>query len=863
MRAAAPLSVLVSLCARRPVLTVLAFLLLVLLAAGVTRARLGVSTDLDQLFSASLPWKQQEAELKRLFPQFSNLMVAVIDGASPEEADATAAGLAAALSADSTHFRTVRRPDASPWFERNGLLFLDQEDLQSLLDRTIDAQPFLGQLSADPSARGLFAALALLGMGVERGEADLTSFGPALQAFHAALRAAIDGHPRPLSWQNLLAGKLVQLAGPYRLVLAQPVLDYGALEPGGAAGRALRQAADGLEFVRAGTARVRLTGSVPLADEEFATVADGALAGLVGSLVLVAIWLFLALRTWRLVLPVLVTLLVGLALTTGFAALAVGTLNLISVAFAVLFVGIAVDFGIQFAARLAEAGSLAKLGRRAGPQIGLAAAATAAGFLAFTPTPFSGVAELGLIAGVGMLIAFACTMTLLPALISLLVPQARVGWASSTDEMGLAALRPLDRLVTRGRWVVLAVFAAVFATGLASIPHLRFDSDPLSTKDPNTEAVRTLRDLEEGPLTNPYSVEAITAGPAQAADVAERLRALPLVDEVITLTSLVPADQEAKLPLLEDAASLLTPTLAARQAGASVRPEDVRLAARTAQAQLVRAAARLPAGHPVAALAADLQALSTASDTTAMAANESLTRFLPQQLARLRTALSPTMPVGPEAIPAVLARDWRLPDGRVRVQATGKPEARSGAGMAELVAQARTVDPRVGGTAVAVTETAVTIVRAFQTAAGLAMAAIAIILALALRRVLDVLLVLAPLTVSAVLTVLGCTLLPLTINFANVIALPLLLGVGVSFNVYFVMNWRAGRTSLLGSATARAVLFSALTTATAFGSLSLSRHPGTASMGNLLLLSLGCTLATSLLFLPALLAVLPCRNVNR
>ncbi len=114
-------------------------------------------------------------------------------------------------------------------------------------------------------------------------------------------------------------------------------------------------------------------------------------------------------------------------------------------------------------------------------------------------------------------------------------------------------------------------------------------------------------------------------------------------------------------------------------------------------------------------------------------------------------------------------------------------------------------------------------------------------------------LVLLPLVVSSLLTVLVAVMLPLPLNFANIIALPLLLGVGVSFNVYFVMNWRARRTAPLGSATARAVLFSALTTATAFGSLALSQHPGTASMGRLLLLSLACTLVTTMIFLPALL----------
>jgi predicted RND superfamily exporter protein len=137
------------------------------------------------------------------------------------------------------------------------------------------------------------------------------------------------------------------------------------------------------------------------------------------------------------------------------------------------------------------------------------------------------------------------------------------------------------------------------------------------------------------------------------------------------------------------------------------------------------------------------------------------------------------------------------------------------------------------------------------------MLAIAILLSVALRRVMDVALVMAPLLVSSLLTVVVLRSAGISLNFANIIALPLLLGVGVSFNIYFVMNWRSGITRFLGSATARAVIFSALTTGTAFGSLALSAHPGTASMGTLLLISLVCTVLTTLLFVPALLAVVP------
>jgi predicted RND superfamily exporter protein len=177
-------------------------------------------------------------------------------------------------------------------------------------------------------------------------------------------------------------------------------------------------------------------------------------------------------------------------------------------------------------------------------------------------------------------------------------------------------------------------------------------------------------------------------------------------------------------------------------------------------------------------------------------------------------------------------------------------------GLSTFVQQVTEIAPNAGGSAVTIVATAATIVRAFQQAAIYALVALALILFGLLRRVLDVVLVMAPLLLSALLTLLIVVALPLPLNFANIIALPLLLGVGVSFNIYFVMNWRAGQSQPLGSATARAILFSALTTGTAFGSLALSSHPGTASTGELLLISLACTLMASLVFIPALLASL-------
>jgi hopanoid biosynthesis associated RND transporter like protein HpnN len=844
-------------CRRHAALVVLAGVALALLSGYVASQRLGVSTDTDLMFAPSLPWRQEKVAFDKAFPQFKDLLVGVIDADAPEEAEATAADLAAKLAQDTTHFRSVRRPDASPYLRKEGLLFLDQDQLQTLMDSTIDAQPFLGQLVADPSARGLFAALSLLGIGVEKGQADLTPYSAALEGFHKSMAAALAGHAQPLSWQRLLGGSASELGGKYKFVLAQPKLDYGDLQPGGAATDAMRQVIADLPFVQSGQARVRITGSVALADEEFATVAQGAVEGLAISVVLIAFWLFLALHSWRLILPALATLILGLMTTLLFAALAVGTLNLVSVAFAILFVGIAVDFAIQFSVRYREwrfelgdmGQALVETGRRSGAQILVAAAATAAGFLAFVPTDFSGVAELGLIAGVGMLIAFVCTLTFLPAFIALLRPRAEGA------EVGFAFAARLDPVVARRRMPILVVFALLAVLGIAVSPRLTFDADPLHTKDPTTEAMRTLTDLMSSPLTNPYTIDILAKDEAAAADLAARLKTLPTVSGVLTLDSFVPKDQAPKLAIIADAATILAPTLAPHDPAAPVTPDQIRLAAKSAAEHIDAALPKLPKDHPLAAIGADLTALQTASDAIVMATNAALTMFLPNELDQLRTALS-AEPVTIANVPEDIARDWRLPDGRARVQVQAKPEFQSSAGLKAFVRDVQTVAPDAGGSAVTIVATSRTIIDAFRDAAIGAVVAITVILFVALRRLLDVVLVLAPLLMAAILTLLVVIALGQPINFANIIALPLLLGVGVSFNIYFVMNWRAGINGPLGSATARAILFSALTTGTAFGSLAMSRHPGTASLGDILLISLACTLVASLVFIPALLACL-------
>lgn len=208
-------------------------------------------------------------------------------------------------------------------------------------------------------------------------------------------------------------------------------------------------------------------------------------------------------------------------------------------------------------------------------------------------------------------------------------------------------------------------------------------------------------------------------------------------------------------------------------------------------------------------------------------------------------------------LPPQIVRDWVAPDGRALVQISPKVPKGADPGddaMLRRFAKAvKAAEPGTIGGPISILHSADTIIRAFLQAAALSVVSITVLLWITLRRFGDVLRTLVPLLVSGVVTLELCVLLGMPLNFANIIALPLMLGVGVAFKVYFVMAWRAGQTGLLQSSLTHAVLFSAATTATAFGSLWLSHHPGTASMGRLLALALSCTLIGAVVFQPVLM----------
>ena len=826
--------------------------------AGVYLSRhIAINTDSSKLLSSSLPWRQQEMRLNDLFPQRTDRIIAVVDATTPEAAEEGAAALADALAPQSDLIRTVSRPDGGEFFARNGILFKSVDEVRSDMAQLIKAEPFLGTLAADPTLHGVLGAISQSIEGVRLGKTTLEGMRPAVTAIADALEGVAQGKHPAFSWRRLITGHPPEPSELRRFLNIQPILNYGDLQPGGQATRAIRATIEKLGLTPENGVRVRLTGSVALADEEFATVADGAALNGVVTILVVLLLLWLALRQARIVLAVLVNLAVGLTLTAAIGLWMVGALNLISVAFAVLFVGLGVDFGIQFSVRYrAErhanrdlGGALEATARGVAGPLLLAAASIAAAFYSFLPTAYVGLSELGLIAGTGMIVAFLTTVTLLPALLTALKP------AGEPEPVGWAALAPLDRFLDRRRnWVVGVTLAGVIL-GLPLLGGLRFDFNPLDLRSKQVESVSTLLDLMRDPDTSPNTIDVLAPDLGAAAALAEKLSGLPEVAKVRTLESFVPKDQDEKLALIDDASFFFENTLTPAQVDPAPTPAQTLEAINKTAADLSGAAKGIdsPGAMQARRLASALTALAKAPPAEREEANRVLATPLITTLREVRDLLTAEH-VTIDTLPPSLRSAWIAADGEVRIEVAPSGDGNDNAVLRRFVDAVRTVAPQASGAPVFIVEAAKTIVKAFLQAAVWSVASIALILFVTLRRWLDVALTLVPLMVAIVVTLEICVAIGLQLNFANIIALPLLLGVGVAFKIYYVMAWRAGETNFLQLSLTRAVFFSACATATAFGSLWFSHHPGTSSMGKLMALSLVTTLSAAVLFQPALLA---------
>ena len=849
-----------------------AVLLLSLVATGgalqYTATHIGIDTDTSNMLDPSLPHRQAHRRYRAAFPDLPGAVVVFAEGESRGAVDEAADALAAALRDRPDIAQRVEQPGGGEFFATHGLLYLDVDALWALDERLQAAEPFLGTLAHDPSLRGIFATL---GKGLSRTlDPDQQAM---LQRMFDRISDALDrlasGDTRPVRWRDELFASDDETSDTPRraFVLIDPAEVAREFQPEAPAITALREMLSALALAHP-EIRFRITGPAVMDIEELDTVAAEASLTTMLSFLLVAVVLMVGLRSPTQVFAVLITLACGLVWTAAFAAFAVGALNIISVCFAVLFIGMGVDFGIQFSMRYLEEidrglpreAALVAAGQGAGGALALAAVGAAICFLCFVPTAYLGLAQLGLISGFSMVIAWFANLLVLPALLRYLpVPRRRPPKASSP--------RTQPEFVQRHWRPILGVSALLVGGSLMALPFARFDLNPLNLKDGETEGVRAFRDLARDATSSPYPIQILAPSLEAAVPLAKALEALPEVDKAITLGSYVPAGQAEKLAIIEGMALALagslepgteTPEVSAAQELASVESFQKQLAHARAEAghtpAFAKSLARLDA-----ALARE--AASTGGLAAALPALRSqLIGDLPLTLQRLARLLE-AGPVALADLPDSLREGYLAPGGRARIQVMPSADLNQPGAMEAFADAVRRIAPEATAAPVELTEGARAVMHACIMASLWALLLTLVLHHLVLHGLKDALLIAAPLVVAMLLTVGTSVVFDVPFNFANIIALPLLIGLNNAYGAYLVVRKDTGTDvhTLLASSTPRAILFSGLTAMASFGVLAVSRHPGMAGMGVLISVSLTYAIVSALVVLPALMAALDAR----
>lgn len=702
-------------------LTSLLFIPLVMGAFWICSNHLKLETDYADLISEKLPFHKTWMQYRSEFSSISDTIVAVIDSSSPQASRKIRDDLLAYVRSESKVFERVFVLNDHPWFEEHFWWYLKPEEIPQVLG--------------------------------------------ALQT------------PESPSFSSSENSRLY--------VEIKPHLDFGLLVPAETSMMKLYSFQEKI----AGTYQtdapsVRFTGVAPLAYEEMENIAKAMQWSGIAAFLITALILFWGLGSVRLTLITLVGLIVGLLFTGVFAAFAVGHLNMISIAFAVLFIGLGVDYSLHLFLRYREllvngvqhGDALVEAVAEVGQSLWLCALTTCAGFYAFIPTSYQGVVELGIISGTGMFINFMVQVTLLPALVHLFPHRPEKLHAFRPSQVGAL----LNSLVLQYAKPIRIGAIAISLVGLFFVTRVGFDPNPMSLQDPRTPAFKTFQSLMDDPSMSPWTIKIMESSRERARQLSEELARVPEVSSVVWAESLLPPRQNETIAMLSS---------------------------------------------------------------------------LQKRNPRLAHMIPPLKPLQLEDLPSDLRDRYISPSGIYRLEVFPRDNLNDIHAMRTFANAVLKIAPQATDDPVTIPKTADSVVQAFLIAGILALVLTFLVLFSALRRVRDTSMAMVPLIVGGLMVVIMMGLLKESFNFANIIVLPMLLGIAMDSGVHVILKYRlSSAENPIAGSTSRAMFFSALVNISSFGTMIFAHHLGMASMGLVLSVGLAFMLGCTFVVLPALLS---------
>ncbi|MFA7404346.1 MAG: MMPL family transporter [Pelobacteraceae bacterium] len=867
-------------------------------------------TGRDDLMPRNAPFQVDYRAYRAEFGDQEEI-VAVLESDDAVKSTKAADALYTELSKEQGVFREVFYPGGLPFFRTNGLLFMPLEELKNLRRTLTMAAPVLKDLAASPSVQTLFTSLTgqidrYLKSSDPNDLASLTfmlttldkGFASASLSTSSSASTAGEG-PVPersrregLSMDSFLKGNgtgtpsMLESTGKQQVISMLPVKDetsFVASEKSIKAARAILKkiiAKPEFKGVTGG-----LTGVPVLEYEEMATSQRDLQIATVLSLSLTIILLLFAFRGLLNVIAAMVSLIVGICLSFGFATLAIGHLNILSMVFAIMLIGLGIEYGIQVVLRYQEelrCGANGMAAIEAGlsaniRSILMAAATTALAFATFSFTDFKGIAELGIIAAGGVFICVLATFTVLPAMLVLLERFRKPSLSPTPAPSPTLPFMPqrvhkgggsFSTLFTRPKAVIAATLL-LSAFCLYPTLTMRFDYNLMNLQAKGLQSVEYAYKLMRSKENSGYFAVVTAKNKAEAEQLTKRLEALPAVDHVVSTLSFTPDHQSEKLAELA----------ALRAVMADVRPvpyeENLQLMALPAVFENFRdrveklknalTAKKAPEAEPVGTFLTTLdgffKALEKEKDNNALGMlrdfQGGMFAELPDKLTMMKESFG-AAEIRDSDVPTELLKRFVGKSGKLLLQVAPKKEIFEREPLQEFVAQVKSVVPAATGEPVMVYESLSVLRSAYLKAFIYAFIGIAVLLLINFRSIRYALLGSAPLAVGLLLMIGGMRLIGISFNSANIIVLPLILGVGIDSAIYILNRYRQGNESpekVAASSAGVGVFLNALTILFSFGALMVAHHQGVFSIGAVMSLGMVASVAAFLIFMPALLSL--------
>jgi hopanoid biosynthesis associated RND transporter like protein HpnN len=845
-------------------------------------------TGRDDLMPRNAPFQVDYRAYRAEFGDQEEI-VAVIESDDAVRSTKAADALYAALGKEQGVFREVFYPGGLPFFRNNGLLFMPLDDIKNLRRTLTMAAPVLKDLAASPSVQTLFTSLtgqidAYLKSGNPN---DLASLTFMLTTLDKGFKG-FDGKTSALSMDSFLKGNgggapsLLESAGKQQVITLLPVKDETSFVASEKSIKAARKVlADILAKPEFKGVTGGLTGVPVLEYEEMATSQRDLQIATFLSLSLTVVLLLFAFRGLLNVIAAMVSLIVGICLSFGFATLAIGHLNILSMVFAVMLIGLGIEYGIQVVLRYQEELRSGATGLDAIEtglsanirSIIMAAATVALAFATFAFTDFKGIAELGIIAAGGVFICVLATFTVLPAMLVLLERFRKTALtptpapSPALPHEGGGSYR-VSAIFTKPKAVIVAT---LLLSGICLYPTLtmRFDYNLMNLQAKGLQSVEYAYKLMRSKENSGYFAVVTAKDRAEAEQLTKKLEALPAVDHVVSSLAFTPDHQAEKLAELA----------ALRAVMAEVKPvpyeENLQVMALPAVFENFRdrveklknalAAKKAPEAQPVGAFLTTLdgffKTLEKEKDKNALGMlrdfQGSMFAELPDKLAMMKESFG-AAGIKESDVPPELLKRFVGKSGKLLLQVAPKKEIFEREPLQEFVGQVKSVVPAATGEPVMVYESLSVLRSAYLKAFIYAFIGIAVLLLINFRSIRYALLGSAPLAVGLLLMIGGMRLIGISFNSANIIVLPLILGVGIDSAIYILNRYRQGNESpekVAASSAGVGVFLNALTILFSFGALMVAHHQGVFSIGAVMSLGMVASVAAFLLFLPALLSL--------